>query len=166
MSEELAEYEVEPQEEKFIVDSDERAAYAMRKLKAIVDRQLSNQRVADKEIERCEAWLRSVNGSLEYSANIYRQLLMDYIRREREAGRKSIPLPHGTLKSNARPATVEVDDEFVDWAQVNARHLLKFPDAPPPKPVLKAVKEALEKGEQIEHAKIVEGGVGFTIEVK
>lgn len=164
--EELEEYEVEQRDETFVIKNDEDASFATRKLRDLVSRQMANQAVADKEIKRLESWLQAVNSALDFRVNYYRGLLIDYMRREREKGRKSINLPYGTVKSQKNPDKVELDDEFTEWAVVNAKHLLKFADAPPPKPVLKAVKEAIESGEQIEHAKIVEGGVSFSVEVK
>lgn len=162
--EELAEYEVEGFKEPFAVNSDEEAAWAMRQLKELVGRQLSNQSVADKERGRIDEWLSKANGTLQHRVDYFRGLLIDYMRKERDK-RKSISTPYGVVKSSAVPLKYEPDGEFIDWAKVNARHLLRFKDAPPPEPDKAAIKAAIKKGEPIEHVEVVEGGVNFSVEL-
>lgn len=149
----------------FRIEDDARATWAMKQLREKVRKIQENEAIAKQEREAIDSWLEAVNGSLASDADYFRGLLVDYMRRERE-NRKSIKLPWGTLKSQKAPDKVELDDEFTEWAKVNAKDLLVFPEAPPPKPVLSAVKKALEAGKPIEHAKIVEGVVSYSVEVK
>ena len=60
--------------------------------------------------------------------------------------------PSGVAKFGKSTA-VEVDAEFVKWAQENAEQFLKFKD---PEPDKTAIKEALKLGKVVEHAQIVE----------
>lgn len=164
--EELEQYEIDEQNEPFTITDDAKASWAMRKLQSIVTQQLANQAIADREILRCESWVASVNGKLQNQADHFRGLLYDYMRRQRENGRKSIDLPYGTIKSTARQPKVETDDEFVAWALKHAKDLLTFPPAPSPKPNLNEIKSRVKSGEKIEHVSVVEGGVSYSIEVK
>lgn len=164
MSEELAEYEVEGFEAPFQVNNDEDAAWAMRKLKEVVSQQLVNQGVADKEKGRIDDWLNKVNGSLQSRVDYFRSLLIDYMRKER-GKRKSISLPCGVVKSTKGQPKYEPDDEFTAWALVNARHLLRFKDAPPPEPDKTAIKTAIKAGEKIEHIEVLEAGVNYSVEL-
>ena len=164
--EEIETYDAEAYQEGFTVQNDEQASWATRKLRAIVERQMSNQAVADKELQRVEAWLKEENGRLDRQANYFRELLIDYMRRERENGRKSISLPYGTIKSRVNPDKVEIDDEFTQWAIKERPELLTVPPTPAPKPIVAEVKKLLQAGETLPHVQLIEGGVSFSIEVK
>lgn len=54
--------------------------------------------------------------------------------------------------SYRKAKSVQVDAEFVEWAQEHADDLLTFKE---PTPNRTAIKEALEDGREIEHAEIV-----------
>ena len=54
--------------------------------------------------------------------------------------------------SYRKAKSVQVDDDFVAWAEEHADDLLTFKE---PSPNRKAIKEALEDGREIEHAEIV-----------
>lgn len=164
--EELETYEVEQRDEAFVIKNDEDASFATRKLRDLIGQQLNNQAVADKEIKRLEAWLQQVNGALDFRVNYFRGLLIDYMRSEREKGRKSVNLPYGTIKSRVNPDKVELDDEFTQWAITERPELLSTPPTPAPKPILAEVKKLLQSGVSLPHAKIVEGGVSYSVEVK
>ena len=54
--------------------------------------------------------------------------------------------------SYRKAKSVQVDDDFIDWAREHADDLLTFEK---PKPNRTAIKEALADGREIEHAEIV-----------
>lgn len=54
--------------------------------------------------------------------------------------------------SYRKAKSVQVDDDFIDWAREHADDLLTFEK---PKPNRTAIKEALADGREIEHAEVV-----------
>lgn len=54
--------------------------------------------------------------------------------------------------SYRKAKSVQVDDGFIEWAQMHAYDLLTFKE---PTPNRAAIKEALEDGREVEHAEIV-----------
>ena len=60
--------------------------------------------------------------------------------------------PSGVAKFGKSTA-VEVDNDFIEWAEQNAEEFLKFKG---PEPDKTAIKEALKSGKTVEHAQIIE----------
>lgn len=141
----------------FRVEDDSSATWAMKKLREKVLKMRENERIAKEQLDLVSDWLKEVNASLGKEAAYFEDLLTDYGRRERE-NRKSIKLPWGTIKSRAS-TRVEVDPEFIDWAQRNNRDdLLTFPA---PRPNIAAIKEQ----KNLEHVEVVES-VSYSVEIK
>lgn len=161
MSEELDEYEIEEHREPFVVDSDEKAAWAMRKLAEAVHKIEENNAIVAKEKLRLQCWLDCVNTRLTNNAAYFDSVLIDYMRRERQASdRKSIKLPHGTVKSVATQEKIIVLDGFVEWAQANNRDdLLTFPL---PRPNVSAIKTA---GITNEFVEVVPSEINYSVKV-
>lgn len=161
MSEELDSYEVEEHREPFVVDSDEKAAWAMRKFAESMFKIKENMAIVEKERVRWVAWLDSVNCKLSKDAYYFEGLLIDYMRREREANdRKSIKLPHGTVKSVATQEKIVPLDGFVEWAHQNNRDdLLTFPL---PRPNIQAIKTA---GIANEFVEVVPAEISYSVKV-
>ena len=161
MSEELENYEIEEHRESFIVDSDDKAAWAMRKYAWLIRKIRENEAIVEKEKLRLQAWLFEVSSPLCKNAAYFEDLLLDYMRREREANdRKSIKLPHGTIKSVSTQEKIIPLDGFVDWAQKNNRDdLLTFPA---PKPNAQAIKQA---GISNEFVEVVPAYVSYSVKV-
>lgn len=75
-------------------------------------------------------------------------------------GPKSFDLPSGTVKTHQPPVTVQIPDEalFVLWAHKAGKYtLVRPPLVAPWKPDKRAIKEALEQGEKLEGAQLVQG---------
>lgn len=141
----------------FRVEDDSQATWAMKKLRERIIKIRENERIAKEQLDAVTDWLKDVNGTLGKECAYFEDLLTDYGRRERE-NRKSIKLPWGTIKSRAS-TRVEVDPEFVDWAQRNNRDdLLTFPA---PRPNIAAIKEE----QNLEHVEVVET-VSYSVEIK
>ena len=150
----------EQQDERFVVDNDEKAAWAMRKLHELHTQMRANERVYDQEKKNIDDWLQEVNGTLVNKGEYFRGLLLEYQARERDK-RKTIKLPHGTLKSRSTER-IEIDDEFVDWAACDRDDLIVYQQ---PKPNMNEIKRLLKAGESIPHCQLVES-VSFSLEVK
>jgi hypothetical protein len=117
------------QRERFVVDNDQKAGWAMRKMRSVTLAKQRNIEIANEEIERINKWLTHVNKSLDAEEGFFENLLINYGRMQRELeDRKTVVLPHGKISSRQGSAKWEVDqDKFVNWAQENGRDdLLRF----------------------------------------
>lgn len=114
--------------ERFQITDDKQAAWAMRKLAAIRKRQAEVSGIADLERERIAAWETQQIEALSGDTAYFTGLLVQYARTERDANdRKSVVLPHGSVKSRAGSRRVEIvdADAFTVWAQKNAPTLVR-----------------------------------------
>lgn len=118
----------EPAREPFVVDDDSKADWAMRKLASIRRKQEDNKAIFDREINRVAEWLEKVNTDLERDAEWFESNLKPYALTERYNGRKSILLPHGTIKTTAGRPKIEIENEleFVAWAETSQPELIRI----------------------------------------
>lgn len=118
----------EPAREPFKVDDDSKADWAMRKLASIRRKQSDNKVIFDREVLRVAEWLDKVNTDLERDAEWFESNLRPYALTERFKDRKSIVLPHGTIKTVAGRVKFDIEDEskFIQWAEVNAPDLVRI----------------------------------------
>ena len=125
----IDEFEVEesPIVEGFKVDNDQKADWAIRKLSKIRKQQAINKAIFDKEVIRVTEWLSKVNANLDGDALYFEAVLTPYALQERFNGRKSLVLPHGTVKTTAGRPKIEFESEegFIEWAKVNDPALLR-----------------------------------------
>lgn len=113
--------------ERFIVDDDQKAAWAMRKLRGIQAHKAANKAIADEEIGRINSWLEHMNSNLDKDEAYFTSLLISYARYCRDhEGRKSVVLPHGKVVSRSgQPKWFIEDEEFLKWAQENQPDLIR-----------------------------------------
>ena len=114
--------------EGFQVTDDQKADWAIRKLASVRRKQAENKKIYDAEIIRITEWLSSVNHALEKDASYFEAVLTPYALLQRSDGRKTISLPHGTIKTTAGQPKIEIEseDRFIEWALVNDPDLLKI----------------------------------------
>lgn len=107
--------------ERFSIQDDGAAAWAMRKLRAIRAKQAEYERIAKDERDRIDLWLAGVNAPLDRDATYFEQILGDYALRVRENpddGRKSLALPAGKIATRTSQAKWQVDaEQFLTWAR-------------------------------------------------
>ena len=117
----------EPAREPFKVDDDSKADWAMRKLASIRRKQAENKDIFDREVKRVMEWLEKVNTALERDAEWFESNLRPYALQERSKDRKSIVLPHGTIKTVAGWVKFDIEDEskLIEWAEKNAPELVR-----------------------------------------
>jgi phage host-nuclease inhibitor protein Gam len=118
----------EPAREPFVVDDDSKADWAMRKLASIRRKQSENKAIFDRELQRVSEWLEKVNTALERDAEWFEANLRPYALLQRSEGRKSVVLPHGTIKTTAgRPKfEIENEEQFIAWAETSAPELVRI----------------------------------------
>lgn len=118
----------EPTREAFIVNDDAKADWAMRKLASLRRKQTDNKAIYDREVLRVAEWLEKVNTDLERDAEWFESNLKPYALTERYNGRKSVVLPHGTIKTTAGRPKIEIENEleFLAWAETSQPELIRI----------------------------------------
>lgn len=118
--------------ERWSVQDDGAAAWAIKKLRGIREHIAMNESIAQEEIARINEWLKGVNKTLTDSAGFFEINLKNYaLEQRRDADRKSIKLPHGTLQTTAGQTKWTIDNEvFIAWAKINAPDLVKIEESP------------------------------------
>jgi phage host-nuclease inhibitor protein Gam len=117
----------EPTREAFVIDDDSKADWAMRKLASIRRKQSDNKAIYDREVQRVAEWLDKVNTALERDAEWFESNLKPYALTERSNGRKSVVLPHGTIKTTTGRPKIEIENEveFLAWAEKSEPELIR-----------------------------------------
>lgn len=113
-------------------NDDQAAAWAMRKLAHRKQLVANAEGVRDRERERIDAWFIQESAKHDRDIAFFTGVLVDYARRQREEGRKSIDLPTGIVRTRAAGDRVVVRDAaaFVQWALYNAPDLLRIKHEP------------------------------------
>jgi len=119
---------ISAENEGFVVDTDQKADWAIRKLAVIRRKQEENRDIFKAEHDRITEWLATVNTALDRDALYFEAILTPYALLQRSEGRKTVNLPHGTLRTTAGQPKVEFKDEsaFIEWAKTNDPTLLKI----------------------------------------
>ena len=114
--------------EGFKVDDDQKADWALRKLAVIRRKQAENKNIYDAEVIRITEWLSAVNTALDKDALYFEAVLTPYALTERSNGRKSLVLPHGTVKTTAGRPKIEIQNEveFLAWAEKSEPELIRI----------------------------------------
>lgn len=162
--------EVNSDKTAFTVTDDSSAEWAMRKLAKIRGKQDENKTIYATEAERIRSWLNEVNDSLNNDAQYFESILAIYALKQRSEGRKSIVLPHGTVKTTQGQPKVEINEEpFIKWATVNAPSLVRIKVEPALDEIKKLINTDLQvvtaEGEIVPSVTIIGGvpSVSFSI---
>lgn len=119
--------------ERWRIEDDSAAEWALRKLASLRGKMEENRRIAEAERQRIDSWLEHANESLTRDAAYFEGVLGEYALRQRsDADRKSISLPHGMVKTRASSRKYDVTDTdaFLSWARENAPVLIRVTEAP------------------------------------
>lgn len=112
---------VDKQHDLFIVDSDGEAEWALRKL-AHANQQIADfEQIASDETDRVARWLQAVCDPLDHDRAYFIGQLEFYARGQREDGRKTITLPHGTVATRPIKQRIAITDPdlLLTWARDN-----------------------------------------------
>ncbi|GIM47590.1 phage protein [Collibacillus ludicampi] len=160
--------------ESFVIDTKEKAVWALRKLAKIRREMEENQSIADKEIERIKLWLEDVNGALQKDAEYFESLLQAYHRMvlEENPKAKTIKLPHGTLKARKQePDYIRDEEKLLAWTKENQPEAVKVKenvDWSTLKKMIVSTENGVaidENGQVIEGITVVDRGIKFSVEV-
>lgn len=108
--------------ERWRIENDSQAAWAMRKLKAARDRQTEIAAIADAERARIQQWQEQASTAPHGDEMFFTGLLEQYVRRQREQeNRKSVSTPYGKVQSRETAPRIKVDDpdQATEWLAAN-----------------------------------------------
>jgi Bacteriophage Mu Gam like protein len=108
--------------ESFVVDTDSRADWALRKLAEARRRVRERQAFVEIEVARLLAWQAKLDAEDVRTIHYMEQLLAEYFEQLQSEGRlgrkKSYRLPHGQLAARQVPVQWEVDEaQLLAWAE-------------------------------------------------
>lgn len=151
----------DPMPEKFVIEDDVQAAWALRKFREAERRLTEIWKVVEAETQSIQDWADSQREKVERERTHFESLLIDYASKQRDGyGRKSIDLPAGRVTSRLSTESWTVKPEFIKWAKDFAPDLVrqKVTDMPETVEVLKEYLEyANGKVVKKETGEIVEG---------
>jgi len=112
-------FQEEEQEEKerFIVDSLEKASWAMRKLKEIEEDDNRIDELAELEIRKITSWKEKAKKSNENSKNYFEGLLIEYVDKEtRKDDKFELNTPYGKASKKKQRPEIKYDEEkLIIW---------------------------------------------------
>lgn len=162
----------EPVREQFVIDDDSKADWAMRKLASIRRKQAENEAIFSRELDRIQEWLLAVNNALEADAQWFESNLKPYALQQRSEGRKSVVLPHGTVKTTAGRPKVEVinEDELLKWATDSEPSVIRVKTEIDKKALNALITESGDvistQGEIVPAVRVIEPTVNVSFDIK
>lgn len=109
--------------ERFRIENDEQAVWAMRKLAAARRRMDEITAISEAEIDRIKDWAEHEARTPMRDMDYFEAILREYAIGQRAEGRKTISTPYGSVKSRAGQPKWSVEDAeaFLSWARRNNR---------------------------------------------
>lgn len=161
--------------ERFRIDTDSQAVWAMRKLAAAKARLHDIALIAESEIARIQHWAEQQSREPLRDTAYFEGILVEYGMKQRLEGRKTVSTPYGAIKSRTGQPKWRVADpeEFLSWARRNNRaDLIRVKEEPD----MARLKETLvpgdgtaldpESGEIIPGLNVDPASVSFSVEVE
>lgn len=117
----------------FVIDSDAKATWALRKYSAALNRLSEAEDLATAERQRIDAWLEDRDRVYRRDLDFFGSLLSNYALDQREqTGRKKVDLPDGVVQTRTVSSRFKVTDKdaFLEWAERHFPGLLRVSYAP------------------------------------
>ena len=147
-------------DESFKVDTDEKANWALRKIKQFQEQQKENTALAEAEIEKIDAWLKSENEKLQGDIDYFTSLVAEYAikKREDDPKFKSKKLPNGRMGfRKQQPKFHYKDDLLVESLKKSGRtDLIRVKETPD--------KTAVKENFVVQGDKLIDPDTGEVIE--
>ncbi|MEF3330601.1 host-nuclease inhibitor Gam family protein [Oceanobacillus oncorhynchi] len=128
--------------ESFVVDTDEKANWALRKIKQAQQKQIEANALATEEQDKIEAWYQSEREKAQRDIDYFQGMLAHYAvkKREKDPKFKSQKLPNGRIKFvKKQPKFNYKDESVVKYLEESEREdLLKVTKEPKKAEIKKA----------------------------
>jgi len=125
----------EEKDERFIIDNDDKATWALRKIRHMKEKQKENEELAESQIEKIqeeideiEHWLDKENGKIQNNIDFMKSKLKNYAMelKDENPDLKTHSLPFGALKfRKKRPKWNYDDDKLLEFTENNLEEAVK-----------------------------------------
>ena len=178
MAAEVKEEVQEEQEERFVVDDDDKACWALQKVKELEDQVEEKENLAQRQIDQVNNWLDKEKSSLERKINNFNNMLFEYAQqlREEDPGMKTHSLPFGKLQFRKRRPKWQYGDELLTEVKNRIPDAVRVKEDVDKRELKKIVKDSgqykilddgkvvdTETGEFLEGLKVVDRGESFKV---
>jgi hypothetical protein len=167
------------QDDYFIIDNDQKANWALRKIRHLKNKKNKNEEFAkteikaiQKEIDAVNSWLESENGTLNNDIEYLEMKLKYYALdlRDDDPELKTHKLPFGQLQfRKQRKKWKYEDDKLLEFAEKNIKDTVKIKKQVDKRKLKQKIKVVGDKavvadtGEVIEGIKVIERGEKFKV---
>jgi hypothetical protein len=156
--------------ERFRVENDSQAVWAMRKLAAAKARLNDIALIAESEIARVQHWAEQQSREPMRNTEYFEGILVEYGMSQRAEGRKTVSTPYGAIKSRTgQPKYTFTDrDEFIAWAKANRPGWVAVKEEPALSVIRAETEGAVDSdtGEIIPGLSVDPASVSFSVEVE
>lgn len=160
---EYLETQEQTEQEAFTVDTDEKANWALRKVKQYQEQQEQNNALATAEIDKIESWNKEENQKAQDSIDYFQGLLAAYALKKRETDPKfkSMKLPNGAIRFRKQQPAYQYDDDLKkvvsSLKRMDRADLIKVKESPDKTAIKKAF--VANKGQLVnpETGEVVDG---------
>lgn len=180
MTAEAVEKEVQEEEEqeRFKITDDDRACWALQKIKELEDQVEEKEALAQRQIDQVNNWLDKETSSLEKQINNFKNMLFEYAQqlREEDPTMKTHSLPFGKLQFRKRRPKWQYEDELLDTVKDRIPDAVRVKEDVDKRTLKKIVKDSgqykilddgrvvdTETGEFVHGLKVVDRGESFKV---
>ena len=147
-------------QERFAIESETEANWALRKIKQIEDQRKNNLELANAEIEKINSWKDQVNKQADNEVNHFQSLLDEYARKCRLADPKfkSLKLPNGKIGFRKQQPKWNYDDQkLLEHLKANGHdELIRIKEEPD--------KTAIKKVFKLNQNSVIDPSTGEIVE--
>lgn len=113
--------------EGFVVDTLEKADWAMGKIKLEREKMAQNEELVKARIEQLQEWLKKKNEASQGSITFFENLLVPFVQEQiKDSKKKSINLPSGTVGFRKATKTIKDDKLILDFVRANCSKYIKL----------------------------------------
>lgn len=149
------------QEDSFVVDDENKANWALRKIKQYKDKIDNNNALAQAEIDKIEQWNNEVNKQAQESIDYFTSLLTSYAlnKKAEDPKFKSLKLPNGRFGfRKSQPKWVYDNDKVIETLEkANLTDFIRVTKAPSKAEIKKAFDVVGDKVVNPDTGEVIEG---------
>lgn len=170
--------EAQEEEERFKITDDDRACWALKKIKELEEQIAEKEALAERQIEQVNNWLENETDSLDKQINNFKNMLFEYAQqlREKDPNLKTHSLPFGKLQFRKRRPKWQYADKLLDTVKESIPEALRVKEEVDKRTLKKLIKDSnkyhilddgrvvnTETGEMVEGLQIIERGEKFKV---
>ena len=164
---------MEAKKEKFVIDSDSKADWALQKIKEHKETIAEKEQLAEERIMQIKAWLESETDKLHQQISSLEYMLFEYASeiKEQDPDFKTKKLPFGKLQYRSQRPKWHYKDDLLEYAESSMPDVIKVKKHVDKRELKKKCEVVngkvvnKETGEMIEGVEVEERGEKFSIKV-